>query len=171
MVLLWGTAALIGIFLTWFFIPGKPSPAPFDSPDALAQLLEYLRFRGLEGGELRIQAKDDDRRTVLVIKHIVALNDIELRGTVSDEAMLDGGYEAVAAALAARGIAYDEGALDGRRSLTLRACENLGDLEVFAQTAMDLGFGKQPSSSDCVAYFKNVLIWNMPSVTGVSRRG
>lgn len=68
MVLLLGTAAVIAILVTWFFIPGKPLRAPFDSPDALAKGLEYLRFKGLEGGELRIQAKDDDRRTVVVPK-------------------------------------------------------------------------------------------------------
>ena len=167
MLLLVGALAVIGILLTWFFIPGKPLPKLLDSPNALAQALEYLRSRGLEGGELRIQAKDDNRMTVVVTKHIVASNNIELRGTVTDEAMLDGGCDVVTAALAGRGIAYTEGDLNGKRTLMLRVRGSLAELEVFVQTAMDLGFGKA-LSSDCVAYFKNVLVVNMSSVTGVS---
>ena len=168
MMFLLGTLAVVATLLTWLFIPRKPLPAPFDSPDALAQSLEYLRSRGVEGGELRIQARDDSRMTVVVIKHIVASNNIELRGTVSDEVMLDGGYAAVKAALVARSIAYNEGDLHGRRTLMLRVRGSLTELEVFVQTVMELGFGKAVSS-DCVAYFKNVLIWNMASATGVTR--
>jgi hypothetical protein len=170
MVLLLGTAAVIAILVTWLFIPGKPLPVPFDSPDALSHMLEHVRRKGLEGGELRIQAKNNDRMAVVVIKRIVASNSIELRGTVSDEAMLYGGYGAVKAALAERGIGYDEGDLNGRRTLMLRVRGSLAELEVFVERAMDLGFGKKSLSSDCVAYFRNVLLRNMPSVTGVSDR-
>lgn len=161
-----GTLAVIAIFVVWLFTPRKPLPKLLDSPDALARSLKYLRDRGLEGAELWIQAKTDIRVLVIVTKHIVASHSIELRGAVTDEAMLDGGYEAVKASLARRGIAYGEGDLNGRRSIVLRVHGSLYELEVFVQTVMDLGFGKTVRS-DCEAYFKNVLIWNMPSVTGV----
>lgn len=169
LLLLFGTLGVIAL-VAWFFIPGKPSPKCLDdSPDALAKALEYLRILGLEAGELRIQAKDNDQMMVVINKHIVALNNIELRGTVTDEAMQDGAYEAVEAALAARGILYGKVDLHGRRTLVLRVRESLAELEAFVETAMLSGFGKTVSS-DCVAYFRNVLIWNMPSVTGVSGR-
>lgn len=167
MLLLLGTAVVVTILLVWFFIPGKPLPKLLDSPDALPQALEHLRSQGLEGGELRVQAKDDSRMIVVIVKHIVASNQIELRGSVTDEAMLDGGYEAVEAALAAGGISYGEGDLNSRRTLTLRMRGSLAELEAFISTAMNLGFGKTVSS-DCVAYFRNVLVRNIPSVTGVS---
>src|SRR3954471_24085730 len=120
MTVLLATLAVIAIFVVWLFIPRRPLPNPLDSPNALAQSLKYLRDRGLEGAELRIQAKTDTRILVVVTKHIVASNSIELRGTVTDEAMRDGGYEAVEASLAGRGIAYGEGDLNGRRSIVLR---------------------------------------------------
>lgn len=166
MVVLIGILAVLAILVTWYFIPGRPSQAPFGSPAEFAQALEYLRTRGIEGGELRIQAKDDSRMSIVLVKHIVEPEKIELRGTVTDEAMRAGGYEALQAALAAQGIAaYGEGDLNGRRTLTLRT-RSLAELKVFVQTAMDLGFGKAVIP-DCVAYFRNVLISNMPSVTGV----
>ena len=166
MVLLLGATAVIAVLLMWFFIPGKPLPKDLDSPDALAQALEYLRNRGIEGGELRIQARDDTRMTVVVIKHIVESNNIELQANVTDEAMRDGAYEAVKAALAARGVAYGEDDRNGRRTLMLRVRGSLAELEVFVQTVMNSGFDKAVSP-DCVAYFRNVLVWNMPNVTGV----
>ena len=85
MLPLLGSVAIIALVL-WFFLPREPLPKSLnDSPDALAKALEYLCNLGLEGGELRIQARDDNRMTVVVVKHIVALNNIELRATVSDE--------------------------------------------------------------------------------------
>src|SRR5690349_18100291 len=115
--LLVATLAVVALVVWWLFKPREPLPNPLDSPDALARALEYLRNRGVEGSQIRIQAKDDHRMAVVVTKHILAPDRIELQGTVAEEAMLDGGFEVVKAALAKRGITHGEGEQNGRRTL------------------------------------------------------
>lgn len=101
-----------GLVLGVMFWPGgmKAAPNELGSPAEVTLTLRYLLERGVEGGSVRFQIRNDESRQLVLTKYSKARNDVGLRSHISMICQSDRVVEHLIDELSRRGSASPRGA-------------------------------------------------------------
>jgi hypothetical protein len=165
-----GILIIVGVILLWRR-GMMPVANDLATPEEVLMRLQYLLDRGIEGGQVRFQVRDDPQRQLLFVKYIRARNDVGFRSFFYDENWPEGYFDRVRGELDHRGIKYDLSSdKTSKRVLEINYLRDLGLAQLVARLVFERGFGVR-LDRDCVAVFKDVLISDHPRLTGVDPTG
>ena len=160
------TIVIIGAIL-WVWRAGmRPAPNKIESPDHLASVIQFLVRRGIRGGSVRLQVDDDPSRAVTFTKYIVKRGDVGLVGRCTRGGEPELRFAAIQRDLTERGVPYKCIVQDGQPTLEIDCGRDLGLAVMFTLLVFQDLFDRN-ISEHCVAYFHDVLISDVPSLTGV----
>lgn len=161
---------IVGIVLVAMFWPAgmKAAPNELGSPEEITLTLRHLLERGVEGGSVRFQVRDDESRQLVFTKYIKSRHDVGMRSCIP---MTDGGDQAVGRLtqeLSDRNIRFSEREEKRRRCIVIDYGSDLGLAQLVARIMFERVFEVR-IERDCVAYYKDVLMTNVPHLTGMDK--
>jgi len=144
----------------------RPAPQELSATEAVPAMLRYLLSNGIDGGELRIQARTQPSTRVVFRKYIRAPGKIGFFG-IFEPSINDTRLDANWCAQLTRASNF-AGALTSEtpNRVQLDLGDDVGRAEEFVTSVFE-NLLHTSIKRDCVAYFEGVLISNVPRLTGV----
>lgn len=165
-----GALLLLVIVGVWRWGVGS-APNELESPDSVPTMLRFLLDRGIDGAHVLFQVRNDSRRQLCFVKYIRTHNDVGFRSHFYEQQEAGHYFVRLRQELSARGIKYTEArSKDGVGCITIDYVRDIGLAHLIVELVFERTFDVR-IEKDCVAYFKNVLVSNEPSLTGVDTPG
>jgi hypothetical protein len=150
-------------FLLW---PGPPAANELGSPEEVNMTLRFLLTNGIPGGQVRFQPRDAKEPSLTFVKYVIARNDVGMRTTfASGPSNSPEKVSRLREELQQRGIRHTDGS-SGADSVTVDFGDDLGLAQLVARIVFERIHNVR-IEKDCVAYYKDVAIKNIPRLTGV----
>lgn len=162
-----GIIVLIALSVVWWWRRAmKPAPNRIESPDHLANAIDYFLRRGIHGGSVRFQIDDDASRAVVLTKYIVAHGNVGFSGRANCRAESEERIDSFRRDLTARGLNHTVTHAGGAAAVEIECGRDVGLGVMFVVLAFGTLFNTK-LAEHCVAYFEGVAISSVPSITGV----
>lgn len=162
-VLLLGAILAFAFWMWW----GTGSVANrLDHPHSIMQMLEYLMNRGIDGSQLHFRVRHSAHPRFVFTKYFDGCL-VGIRASLSHKYTAEAAIDAFTTLLRGRGAQVEQ------------MPDNRGSLQLYVDFGRDLGAARLAvddyystvasvsSLSEGVAYFKNVITYNAPDLTGV----
>jgi hypothetical protein len=152
--------------VAWLFLtPSKPIAVDLVEPRTVEAVLRTLMAQGIDGAELKICLRQQPDQCLIFKKYIQSSGQIGCRVSAFEATWTAPVINTFRAELGARGIPVDRSGLVGQSGVTIDCHHDLG----LAQVLLRSFFGDvlhQDVERDCVAFFRDVLVRNVPRLTG-----